>query len=72
MDGYCPFADDGRCRPNCMMMLVWTDKFTVVSDTDHGEGMCSFSVLASHVASQKHFGGNYLTQSMVFDNREPE
>lgn len=63
---FCPLTRQD-CNPLCMLLLTSADEYTVSGRTDYGEGQCSFAVLASHVASEKHVGGNYLMKLIDYD-----
>lgn len=49
-----------ECDTACMMLLVASK--SVVGPINDGEASCAFALLASHVASEEHSGGNYLMQ----------
>lgn len=72
MTAYCPFNHDGQCRPNCMLLLTAADADAVEGPADHGDGGCSVAVLASHVASERHYVGNYLIHIIGFDYRKAD
>lgn len=55
--GLCPIRN-APCTTDCMLFLVASK--AVVEPITVGEGSCAFSILASHVASEEHSGGNYL------------
>lgn len=58
----CPFL--GFCvGKDCMLFL--TASKVVIGPRDEGEGSCSFAILASHIASEEHSGGNYLMPVVV-------
>ena len=62
----CPWMDDGRCHTNCMLFVTAADADTVSGSTIEGEGHCSIAVAASHIASEKHYGGNYLVKTVAY------
>lgn len=64
----CPWMDDGRCHTNCMLFVTAVDANTVSGSTIEGEGHCSIAVAASHIASEKHYGGNYLVKTVAYNN----
>lgn len=66
MVALCPFANDGACRPNCMMLLTYADKETVEGPTNHGEGVCAIAAAASHIASKTHYEANLLMKVIKF------
>lgn len=70
MAPHCPLNRGGVCAPNCMLFLTATDADSMTGPTDRGEGCCAFAVLASHIASEKHYGGNYLMHMAGFDYRQ--
>ena len=53
----CPLLFGASCRTNCMFYLTKSD---AVEGFMSSYGFCSIAVLASHVASEQHVGGNYL------------
>lgn len=62
----CPWMDDGRCHVNCMLFVTAVDANTVRGSTIEGEGHCSIAVAASHIASKRHYGGNYLVKTVAY------
>ena len=64
----CPWMDDGRCHTNCMLFVTAVDADTVSGSTIEGEGHCSIAIAASHIASEKHYGGNYLVKTVAYDD----
>lgn len=63
MKATCPFRSDGLCHPGCMLLLAWSEE--VQGAVDKGQMHCSIAVLASHMASDRHFGGNYLMRTVI-------
>lgn len=53
----CPLLK-AECDTNCMMLLRASK--AVVAPLDVGEASCAFAILASHIASEEHSGGNYI------------
>lgn len=64
----CPWMDDGRCHTNCMLFVTAVDADTVSGSTIEGEGHCSIAIAASHIASEKHYGGNYLVKTVAYND----
>jgi len=58
------------CDTDCMMFL--TASKAVCAPIDEGEGHCAFAVLASHVASEEHSGGNYLMKTIGIRQKEAD
>ena len=56
-DTKCPLLR-AECNTACMMLLTASE--SVVGPVDDGEASCAFALLASHIASEEHSGGNYL------------
>lgn len=66
----CPWMDDRRCHTNCMLFVTAVDASTVSGSTIEGEGHCAIAVAASHIASEKHYGGNYLVKTVAYGFEE--
>ena len=67
---FCPF-DGEACSPNCMMFLTFAEANVVERESEtEGEGACSVAVMASHTASENHYGGNYLVKSLGFRKKK--
>ena len=58
--GICPFG--GPCHTNCMLLLVSSTE--VCGPTNTGDANCALAVLASHISSEEHSGGNYLMNTI--------
>ena len=67
IDILCPFMPDGKCHANCMLLLKYVDAGTVEANIMEGEGCCSLAVMASHISSEKHYGGNYLVKYVDYN-----
>lgn len=66
----CPLVN-GYCSIDCMWFL--TESTEVRQEiSDEGEGHCAIAVLASHVASEEHIGGNYLMKTIGYRRKEME
>lgn len=61
--GVCPFG--GACHLNCMLLL--TSSNAVCGPINEGEANCAIAVLASHIASKEHSGGNYLMKTISLE-----
>lgn len=64
----CPWMDDGRCHTNCMLFVTAADVYTTSGSIVKGEGHCSIAIAASHIASEKHYGGNYLVRTVAYND----
>lgn len=64
----CPFTSDGACHTNCMLFATAVDSDVTYGDMGSGDGHCSLAVMASHIASERHHGGNYLVASVARGN----
>jgi hypothetical protein len=49
-----------------MLFVTAVDADTVSGSILEGEGHCSIAIAASHIASEKHYGGNYLVKTVVY------
>lgn len=65
---FCPFSQDSKCHiKDCMLFLVSADPDTLRrSKSGEGFGCCSIAAIASHISSEKHYGGNYLMTLIKF------
>lgn len=64
----CPWMDDGRCHTNCMLFVTAVNANTTSGSTVKGEGHCGIAVMASHISSEKHYGGNYLVKTIAYND----
>lgn len=65
LNSYCPFPGKSYCSTDCMLSLANVDSDTVQREREetNNQGIaCAFAVLASHVASEDHYGGNWLAK----------
>ena len=69
---FCPFTKR-LCQPNCMLFLKHAGA-DVINETpsNDGEGVCSIAALSSHLISENHIGGNYLTYFIEFELKEED
>jgi hypothetical protein len=51
-----------------MLFVTAADADTVSGSTIEGEGHCSIAVAASHIASENHYGGNYLVKTVAYND----
>lgn len=63
----CPWMGDARCHTNCMLFVTAADADTVSGSVVEGEGHCAIAIAASHIASEKHYGGNYLVKTVAYN-----
>lgn len=70
----CPWMDDGRCHTNCMLFVTAVNSETISAFTVKGKGHCAIAVAASHISSEKHYGGNYLVKTIAYNDEteDPE
>lgn len=66
--GICPFG--GACHLNCMLLL--TSSNAVCGPTNEGEASCAIAVLASHIASEDHSGGNWLMKVVSLADKKDD
>ncbi len=66
---FCPFTK-ALCSPDCMLFLTRVPAGVVCDEMLEGEGHCSISVLAGHIANESHIGGNYLGNTLGYRYRE--
>lgn len=64
----CPWTEDERCHTNCMLFVTASDADTTGGSVVKGEGHCSIAIAASHIASEKHYGGNYLVKTVSYND----
>ena len=71
LESLCPFKL-GCCTTSCMLFLEHAPTHTVIGNGDN-TGHCAFAVLASHIASTAHQGGNYLMRTAILgEDKEKE
>lgn len=69
---FCPFSYQ-PCHPDCMLFLKHADADIINEpSSNNGEGVCSIAALSSHLTSENHIGGNYLTYFMEFELKEKD
>lgn len=64
----CPWTEDWHCHTNCMLFVTAADADMVSGSTIEGEGHCAIAIAASHIASEKHYGGNYLVKTVAYND----
>ena len=64
----CPWTEDGHCHTNCMLFVTAADADTIDGSVIKGEGHYSIAIAASHIASEKHYGGNYLVKTVAYND----
>ena len=65
----CPFPGGTFCDTDCMLSLAHVESSTVTREREetNNKGIsCSIAVLASHVASDNHCGGNWLVKAVTY------
>ena len=65
LNSYCPFPGKSYCSTDCMLLLKHVDADTVQREREetNNQGIaCAIAVLASHIASENHRGGNWLAK----------
>lgn len=69
----CPFIGGTFCDTDCMLSLANVTDCSVTREREetNNEGIaCAFAVLASHVASETHYGGNWLAKTVSYRGDE--
>lgn len=66
----CPWMQDGHCHTNCMLFVTAAGADTTYGCVTKGEGHCSIAIAASHIASETHYGGNYLVKTVGYNDEE--
>lgn len=65
----CPFSCNTFCDTDCMLSLANVSADVVHrerEETNNRGVACAVAVLASHVASKTHYGGNWIAKSVSF------
>lgn len=69
-NAHCPFPGNTFCDTDCMLLISHVDADMVLQESEdtYTKGLsCAFAVLASHVASDKHIGGNWLAKFVSYE-----
>ena len=69
LDVHCPFPGNTFCDTDCMLSLAHVESDTTLREREetNNDGIaCAFAVLASHVASTNHCGGNWLAKCVSY------
>ena len=72
---HCPFPGNTFCDTDCMLSLAHVESATVTREREetNNKGIsCAIAVLASHVASDTHCGGNWLVKAVTYEGDDDE